>query len=430
MRILSFFFFQIYLCQSSTGEICATLSPPTHIFKESVHDSAPREDFISRTSLQPGHIHELVFVVRQQNMDKLTDILHDVSNPASPNYGQHMSVEQVYAMTFNPVARDAIVNYLHSNGASVTSEILSGDLITATAPLSVWETVLDTEFYTFNQMQPEGEIRQRVGAEMYSIPTELDPHLESVLNVIEMPYHISLPTRSRSRSYSLPGDRRSKDGFKMQESDPPGYLRPQEIRTFYNLSNVYGSAESTQAAVAFGKNYFSPKSLANFQRYVSFQKLQPALLFGGFVSDNPLDDSGEGNLDVQYLIGISPGSPTTFWYNNGGYGSFLNEVLNTPNPPLVLSLSYGLQESQTSAGTHRYVTTSAKKLGIIGVTLLVASGDDGAVGTDARSSPPKCDYQPYFPAGNPYFTAVGATMVRQGDQIIIFQIVCIALNSV
>ena len=412
MRILSLVFFHIYFCQSSTGEICATPSLPTHIFKESVHDLAPGEHFISRTSIQPGQIHELVFVVRQQNMDKLTDVLHDVSNPASPNYGQHMSAEQVYAMTLNPVARDAIVNYLHSNGASVTSEILSGDLITATATVSVWEKVLNTKFFTFHQMQPEGEIHQRVGAEMYSIPRELDSHLESVLNVVEMPYHTSLPTTSRSRSYSLPGNRKGKGGFRTQETDPPGYLRPQEIRTFYNLNDVYGSAQSTQAAVAFGNNYFSPKSLANFQQYVSFQPLQPALLFGGFVSDSPSDDSGEGNLDVQYLIGISPGSPTTFWRNSGGFNTFLNEVLNTPNPPLVLSMSYGSQESLTSAGTHKYVTTAAKKLGIIGVTLVVASGDDGAVGTDARSSPPKCDYQPYFPASNPYFTGIGATQVR------------------
>ena len=110
-------------------------------------------------------------------------------------------------------------------------------------------------------------------------------------------------------------------------------------------------------------------------------------------------------------MGISPGSPTTFWHNDGGFNTWLNEVLNTPNPPLVLSMSYGMQESMVSAGTHEAVTTAAKKLGIIGVTLVVASGDDGASGTDSRSAPPICAYQPYFPAGNPYFTAIGGTVV-------------------
>ena len=377
----------------------------SHIFKESIPLLSSRSDLIKRTSIQPDHIHELIFVVQQQNMGELTRILHDVSDPASPNYGQHMSVEQVSAMTMNSAARDAIVDYLNTNGAAVTYEILSGDLITAVAPVSVWEKILDTKFYTFHQLQPEGDIQEIVGAETYSIPRVLDSHLTSVLNVIEMPYR----TTQRSRTRVQP---RSKSSFRTQETDPPGYLRPQEIRAYYNMSNAFGSALSTQAAVGFAENYFSPKSLAYFQQFISFQTLQPALTIGGFISDSPLDDSGEGNLDIQYLIGISPGSPTTFWHNDGGYNTFLNEVLNTPNPPLVLSLSYGLQESFTTDGTHRFVTTAAKKLGVIGVTLVVASGDDGAVGTDARSSPPKCDYQPYFPAGNPYFTAVGATMVR------------------
>ena len=416
MQMFLFFALLAHYGQKSDARSVIEHTSPTHIFKESVPHLSSRTDLISRSSVQSDHIHELIFVVQQQNMEKLTDILHDVSDPASPNYGQHMSVEQVSAMTLNPVAREAIVNYLHSNGASITSEILSGDLITANAPLSVWEKVLNTEFYVFHQMQPLGAVQSRVGAEKYSVPVELDKYLESVLNVIDLPYHTSLSTRSRSVSSALPASRRSSSGFKTLVSDPPGFLRPQEIIAFYNLTTVYGSAQSTQAAVAFGSNYFSPQSLANFQRYISFQTLQPALLHGGYISDSPSADSGEGNLDIQYLVGISPGSPTTFWHNDGGYNTFLNEVLNTPNPPLVLSLSYGLQESLTSDGTHRFVTTAAKKLGVIGVTLVVASGDDGAVGTDARSSPPKCDYQPYFPAGNPYFTAVGATVVRDGGQ--------------
>ena len=390
----------------------AEFSLSSHIYKESIPLLSSRSDLIKQTSVQQDYIHELIFVVQQQNMGELTRILHDVSDPDSPNYGQHMSVEQVSAMTANPVAREAIVDYLHTNGAAVTKEILSGDLITASAPISVWEKVLDTKFYTFHQLQFEGDVREIVGAETYSIPRVLDSHLVSVLNVIEMPYR----TTQRPRTRVEP---RNKSGFKTQETDPPGYLRPQEIRAYYNMANAFGSALSTQSAVGFSDNYFSPISLAYFQEFISFQPLQPALNIGGFISDSPLDDSGEGNLDIQYLMGISPGSPTTFWHNDGGFNTWLNEVLNTPNPPLVLSMSYGSQESFTSAGSHEAVTTAAKKLGVIGVTLVVASGDDGAVGTDARSSPPKCDYQPYFPAGNPYFTAVGATVVSEGGQNII-----------
>lgn len=380
----------------------------THVFIENLPQLSSRSDLVNRNSVRHDHVHDVMFVVKQKNMDKLTRMLHDVSDPDSLNYGRHMSGEQIHAMTSNPEARDAIVNYLHNNGASVTAESLGGDLITANAPISVWERVLDTKFYTFDHRQSQGNTQQIVRAEKYSIPVGLNLHAETVLNVIEVPYN-ELKRRVLPPSSML---ERSKSKFEGQDIHPAGYLRPQEIRAYYNLSNVYGSSISTQGAVAFGANFFSPKSLAYFQQYMSFQALQPALNIGGFESEDPTKDSSEGNLDIQYIMGISPGSPTTFWHDPGGFFTWLTAVVATPNPPLVLSISYGTPELYTTAGTHKYVTNLAKKVGMMGVTLVVASGDDGAVGPDARGAPSKCSYQPYFPAGNPYFTAIGATSVK------------------
>ena len=373
----------------------------THFFKESIPLLSSRTDLIKESPIQYDHVHQVIIVVQQNNMDELTRILHDVSDPISPRYGQHMSGEQIHAMTSNLEARDAIVAYLHLNGASVVSETLSGDSMTANAPISAWERVLDTKFTMFHQLQAEGTVETIVRAKTYSIPRELDMYVESVLNVIEMPY-------CQSRRQKAPTENR----FAEQATDPYGYLRPQNIRQYYNMSDVFGSDQSTQAAVGFGPNYFSPKSLAYFQQNISYQDLQPALNVGGYQSENPADDSAEGNLDIQYIMGISRNSPTTFWHNPGGFSTWLTEVFNTPNPPLVLSISYGIPELYTSLGTHRYVTTFAKKLGVMGVTLVVACGDDGAVGPDARGNPAKCSYEPYFPAGNPYFTAIGGTAVR------------------
>jgi tripeptidyl-peptidase I len=375
----------------------------THFFKESIPLLSSRTDLIKESHIPHNHVHQVIIVVQQNNMDKLTRILHDVSDPMSPRYGQHMSGEQIHAMTSNLEARDAIVAYLHLNGASVVSETLSGDSMTVNAPISAWERVLDTKFTMFHQLQAEGTVEMIVRAKTYSIPRELDMYIDSVLNVIDMPYREShrqkVPTKNR---------------FAEQDLDPLKLLRPQEIRQYYNMSDVFGSAQSTQAAVGFGPNYFSPKSLAYFQQNISYQDLQPAFNVGGYESENPADDSHEGNLDIQYIMGISRNSPTTFWHNPGGFFTWLTEVLSTPNPPLVLSISYGISELYTSLGTHRYVTNLAKKLGLMGVTLVVASGDDGAVGSDARGNPSKCSYQPYFPAGNPYFTAIGGTAVRNG----------------
>ena len=51
--------------------------------------------------------------------------------------------------------------------------------------------------------------------------------------------------------------------------------------------------------------------------------------------------------------------------------------------------------------------TQMLKLSAIGVTVLVSSGDQGAIGY--YNGVCSCYYGPSFPATNPYVTAVGAT---------------------
>ena len=56
-----------------------------------------------------------------------------------------------------------------------------------------------------------------------------------------------------------------------------------------------------------------------------------------------------------------------------------------------------------------------------GVTIFVATGDDGVAGPNARHNPLACGYVANFPADSPYVTAVGAT---QGNPLTGSEIVC------
>jgi subtilase family serine protease len=61
---------------------------------------------------------------------------------------------------------------------------------------------------------------------------------------------------------------------------------------------------------------------------------------------------------------------------------------------MVHSISYGAGES--AIGRHDMVTwdTEAIKLGVRGVTIVVASGDDGVGSTDAADNILRCGYNP------------------------------------
>merc|ERR1712195_346641 len=52
------------------------------------------------------------------------------------------------------------------------------------------------------------------------------------------------------------------------------------------------------------------------------------------------------------------------------------------------------------------------KLGLMGVAVMAATGDDGVAGQEARPNlqgKSACGYNPSYPASSPYVTAVGAT---------------------
>lgn len=125
----------------------------------------------------------------------------------------------------------------------------------------------------------------------------------------------------------------------------------------------------------------------------------------------------EANLDIQYLLSIS-GAPTssTYWYDttNGGNGDFVTwlttQVAASPNPPHVISISYGEPEVYLSVQYMQEWDNAAMTLGVMGVSIFASSGDQGVAGSYGEYNGGTCGYYPEFPASSKYVTAVGATM--------------------
>ena len=374
----------------------------THVFKESSKFSSNRSDIKKQDRVGHDHSHEVIFVIQQKNMDELTSILHDVSDPHSPNYGQHWTRDEVVDFTSNTEGRDAVVSYLHMNGASVVSETLAGEYISAKAPIKVWEKMFNTEFFTFIITRGDDSIETLIRAEHYSIARDLNKHVSSVLNTIEI---LSQPLRPISRAPPA-----SKVGrFSTTEG---GWMTPSKLRAYYNMSDAMGSINSTQAIYASVGQYFSPRNLADFQADQGSPVMPAVREYGDHSNDTKCivspNSCAEANMDMQYITTMSPLSPTTFWYADGWFTPWLITVANSINPPKVLSISYAGLESTLSASMFDAFTVQAIKLGTMGVTILAASGDDGA-----SSAIFGCGYEGNYPASSPYVLSVGGTMVSQ-----------------
>ena len=383
----------------------------THVFRECIPLLSSRNDLVQRSAIQQDDSHEVIFVIRQRSIDELTKILHDVSNPLSSNYGQYLTKEKVHQITTNPDSCDAVISYLISKGAIVSHKAAFGDYVKATAPISLWENIFNTKFFRFTQTQKDGNFNELVRAHNYSVPLELDCHLESVLNTVQVPYHLT-------SKFHAPEIVKNVKAEASNQFDPfKGFTTPAKINSYYNVGASKGNSKSTQGVYSALGQYFSPQDLKIFQTAFGLPIQEVTRNIGNYSSDtrcveNPLN-CAEGNLDVQYMMATSPGSPMTFWYSDQSFSEWLMDVAAAPSPPLVLSISYAAHEDSMTQSELIAFDTEAIKLGVMGVTLVAASGDDGAVSDSVRDfGYSKCGYVAMFPASSPYVVSVGASSVR------------------
>ena len=373
----------------------------THSYREAATELIVNKRIIKEDRVPPLQTHDVIFVIKQRNIDELTRILHDISDPESVNYGQHMSAIEIADLTRNPGSRSSVVKHLKASGASIVSETLYGEYVTARASIHVWEQMFNTEFYTYALHPFESAIKRFVRAVEYSVPMVLDTHVTSVLNTVQM-LQIQSPRPSKREFMSS----------NYQGAVFNGYVYPNILNAAYNIDSNIGHPRATQAVYETINVSFSPSDLAQFQQLFALPLIPANRSIGGHASSSYCMKNGgpcsEGDLDIQYIMAISQ-SPTTYYYTDLYYYSdFLMLLANTKNPPLVISFSYTWSYS-LSPSEHDAFNVQAIKLSAMGVTLVAASGDTGANGGISDTS--QCGYTPAFSSTSPYVLSIGATRV-------------------
>ena len=126
----------------------------------------------------------------------------------------------------------------------------------------------------------------------------------------------------------------------------------------------------------------------------------------------------EAELDIQVITAIAQLGDTTFWSIPGdeSFLQWIDAVASTANPPFVHSISYGEPESETDPAQDTRFDTEVAKMGARGLSIIVASGDDGVAGSNARNNKAACGFSPSYPAACEHVTAVGATQGPESDQ--------------
>ena len=225
------------------------------------------------------------------------------------------------------------------------------------------------------------------------VPAELREHVTGVFGLVEL---FPVPSWERKmRSESRVG------------ADFKGVkITPAEIISQYALSSsdAGGKTATGQGVAAFEDAQFRQEDVTNFQKKYNLPAVDVAV-----VGPNNGGYFGEASLDTQYITASGRGIATTFLSQEQfDMQSFCQLIagLSGSKMPKVVSISWGSGESGYDKTHMTAASTCFQKLGTMGVSIFVASGDDGT----GKQGLFTCKaFDAVWPASSPYITAVGGT---------------------
>ncbi|XP_053791774.1 tripeptidyl-peptidase 1 [Vidua chalybeata] len=355
--------------------------------------------------VDPGHPVQLTFALRQRGTARLTRLVEAVSDPQSPRYGQYLSLEQVRDLVQpSPATLMTVLKWLQGHGVEDCWSVTTLDFLECHLPASTAERLLPgAEFHRYVQ----GQLSLVRSPLPYTVPAELAKHLDFVGGMHRFPTERKAVSRAGAR----------KDPQLARALFHLG-VTPAVLRQRYNMTggDVGLLPNNSQACAQFLEQYFHQADLAEFMQ-----------LFGsGFAHRTQVDrvvgHQGHGkagleaSLDVEYIMSTGANVSTWVFSNAGRHESqepFLAWLLLLSNMsalPWVHSVSYGDDEDSLSYAYMERVNTEFMKAAARGLTILFASGDDGAGCRREHSG--NHTFRPSFPASSPYVTTVGGTSFK------------------
>lgn len=131
-------------------------------------------------------VHRVIIAVAQNNLTTLHDMLMERSTPGSSLYQHWLSFEEIGSITKNEDAYFAVMSWLQINGVQVESTAPRLDYITASAPIYIWETLLNTTFYAWKDVRSNSKGRLIYLSEDYSLPITLQGHIVSIMGTCQL----------------------------------------------------------------------------------------------------------------------------------------------------------------------------------------------------------------------------------------------------
>jgi subtilase family serine protease len=320
-----------------------------------------------------------------RNQAELTQLLHDLYDPASANFHKYVSVSE-FTERFGATAADynKVVKWAKANGLSVITTTPNRRLVAVEGSVDTVDRAFQVKV---NNYRHPTEGRTFYSPDREPVAVGLTVPLLQVTGMTN--YVLPHPMLLHGTAADLIG------------SGPSGEYLPSDMRAAY-----YGKGPLTGKGQSIGILSFDGYLARDLQLYYSKTGMVSTVsiknvLVGGFSgacttvgsATSSTCDDGEQVLDIVNAIGMAPGIKQILFYEGSNDTEILNQMA-TDNIAKVLSSSWSWNPADAASDDPIFQEFAAQ-----GQTFVSASGDSGQFNSSTY----------FFPAVDPYVTEVGGT---------------------
>ncbi|KAK4447105.1 alkaline serine protease [Podospora aff. communis PSN243] len=394
-----------------------------------------------------------LLAIPQTQIDTAALALDRMSNPKSAHYGQHWTRQRI-AEHFTPQKRSMrlVSRWLNESGADTSRQKLSVEQgsISVVLPLHKAEELLGARLHEYTS-HDGGETLVAPESNTHPLPAEIANEVHFVhASLVDKPEIPQSPIPIQAR------DAKPKPKATAAQLNCFRYMSPECIRLLYNIpaptTNDTSHPNNSLGIFLPSWQTWIPEELDSF-----FAAFQPELIGqrptvlpvnGGYRQTGFVSSifNMEPHLDFEYSMAlayplpvsnIQVGSYAHVGNTNLMLAAFSKDHCTTgidptfdsllPNgtdcgtltPPLVISISAAWNEASFSAPYLHRQCLEFLKLGLLGTTVIAATGDHGTADqlrecrdpSTGTPGPLTGQFSANFPASCPWVTAVGGTQL-------------------
>jgi len=322
-----------------------------------------------------------------------------VSSMLKPNAQVSAITHEEYEKNYAADGKDmaAVKKFAQRHNLYVVRESAARRTVILSGSVTDMNAAFDVDLQTYEY--PGGTYRGRTGR--IKVPAELKNVIEGVFGLDDRPvakrhsiiHHAAAPAAA----------------------DGAVSFNPNQVAAIYNFPPGTDGAGQTIGIIELGGGY-RPADLQNYFKSLGLPlpTVIPVSVDGANnLPSTPDSDDTEVVLDIQVAGAAAPGAKIVVYFapNNRTSKGFLDAltkaVHDTVNNPSVISISWGGAESFPSSSFQTQFDQALQAAAMLGITVCVAAGDDGAadLGPGEWDGKAHCD----FPSSSPFALACGGT---------------------